>query len=106
MLVNRMVDLIPLVREFYYHPEMNGSFSVKSVLTTVAPELDYKALEEVQEGTAAQVAFMRLIFDDLPAPRRAELEHHLRVYCRQDTWAMVEVAHRLAHCPRPTRPVG
>jgi hypothetical protein len=104
MLVDRMVDLIPLVREFYYHPHMKGGFSVKSVLTTVAPELDYKALEEVQEGTAAQVAFMRLIFDDLHALRRAELEQHLRTYCRQDTWAMVEVAHRLAHRSRPNRP--
>jgi len=103
-IIARMVDLIPLVREFYYHPQMKGSFSVKRVLNTVAPDLDYQALEEVQEGTAAQVAYMRLLFDPLPAGRRAELEHHLRVYCRQDTWAMVEVAHRLAHRPRPTRP--
>lgn len=102
--IGRMVDLIPLVQDYYYHPLMRGSYSIKAVLPTIAPELDYTELEEVQEGTGAQVAYMRLLFDGLAEERKRELERRLRVYCRQDTWAMVEVAYFLAHRPRPTRP--
>jgi hypothetical protein len=32
---------------------MLGSWSIKAVIPTVAPELDYKALDEVQEGMGA-----------------------------------------------------
>jgi hypothetical protein len=32
---------------------MLGSWSIKAVIPTVAPELDYKALAEVQEGMGA-----------------------------------------------------
>lgn len=103
-LIGRMVDLIPLVQTYYYHPIMRGSYSIKAVLPTIAPELGYTELDEVQEGTGAQVAYMRLLFDDLADERKRELEGRLRVYCRQDTWAMVEVAHFLAHRPRPVRP--
>jgi len=58
-------------------------------------------LDEVKEGTAAQVAYL-LARDPTTSPeRRGELEKKLRIYCRQDTWAMVEVAHFLAGCQRP-----
>jgi len=40
----------------YYHPDQHGSYSIKAVLPTVAPELDYGELDEVQDGTAAQLA--------------------------------------------------
>jgi hypothetical protein len=103
--VTRLVDLLPIVQNNFYHPAMLGSFSIKSVLPAIAPDLDYGDLDEVQEGTAAQVAYLLATRDPrTPAARKAELEGKLRVYCRQDTWAMVEVAHFLAGHPRPQRP--
>ena len=39
-LIDRLVDLLPLVQESYYHPAMRGSFSIKAVLQTIAPEMD------------------------------------------------------------------
>ena len=35
-LIDRLIDLLPLVREHYYHPAMRGSFSIKKVLPTIA----------------------------------------------------------------------
>ena len=103
----RVVDLLPLVREHYYHPAMKGSFSIKKVLPVIAPELDYGALNEIQEGTGAQVAYLNAVFDaDTSAERLADLDEKLRKYCRQDTWAMVEIAHFLAQAGKPARPVG
>jgi hypothetical protein len=43
----RIVDLHPIVRGNYYHPAIRGSFSIKAVLPTIAPDLDYKHLDEV-----------------------------------------------------------
>jgi len=76
-------------------------------LPVVAPDLNYGELEEVQEGTAAQVAYLYAALDPATTPeRKADLDAKLRKYCRQDTWAMVEVAHLLAREGRPKRPVG
>jgi hypothetical protein len=35
------VDLLPITRAHYYHPVMHGSCSIKYVLPTIEPELDY-----------------------------------------------------------------
>jgi hypothetical protein len=105
--VNRLFDLHPIIENHFYHPKMAGSFSIKKVLPVVAPDLDYSDLDEVQEGTAAQVAYLYAALDPhTPAIRKADLEEKLRTYCRQDTWAMVEVAYFLAQSVRPVRPAG
>jgi Domain of unknown function(DUF2779) len=54
--IARIVDLLPIVKRNYYHPDMRGSWSLKAVLPTVAPDLDYGDLDEVQDGVLAQVA--------------------------------------------------
>jgi hypothetical protein len=105
--IDRLVDLLPLIKDHYYHPQMRGSYSIKKVLPVIAPELDYGELEEVQEGTAAQVAYIDAALDPLAtAKRKADLEQKLRNYCRQDTWAMVELAYFLARTGKPVRPQG
>ncbi len=103
--VRRLVDLLPIVREHFYHPAMRGSFSIKKVLPVVAPELSYAELEGVQEGTGAHVAYIDAALNaETSTTQKAPVEQQLRTYCRQDTWAMVEIAHFLAQTGRPVRP--
>ena len=105
--LNRVVDLLPLVKQHFYHPHMCGSFSMKKVLPAIAPDLDYGALDGVQEGTAAQIAYLEAALNEYtPEEDKARLEQELRRYCRQDTWALVEIAHFLAQRGRPSRPPG
>ena len=105
--ISRLFDLHPIVKQCFYHPDMRGSFSIKAVLPVIAPDLSYEALGEVQEGTGAQVAYLYATLDPTTsAGRKAELDASLRKYCRQDTWAMVEIAYFLARSGRPARPVG
>jgi hypothetical protein len=100
----RLVDLLPIVRANYYHPTMRGSFSIKAVLPTIAPDLDYDNLDEVTGGTAAQVAYLYAALDTQTTPeRKAELRDRLLIYCKQDTWAMVEIAYFLQRLVRPMR---
>ena len=91
----RIVDLLPLVREHYYHPDMRGSFSIKAVLPAKVPDLSYDALPGVKDGLAAQVAYQEAIQAEAAAERREQLRSELLQYCRLDTWAMVKLAQSL-----------
>ena len=94
-LAERLVDLLPLVRAGYYHPAMKGSWSIKAVLPTVAPELDYSGLGEVQDGIGAQGAYLKLIDPVTPPDRSAALAADLRRYCALDTLALQRLVDRL-----------
>ncbi|MDX9742023.1 MAG: DUF2779 domain-containing protein [Gammaproteobacteria bacterium] len=86
----RIVDLLPIARDHYYHPEMRGSWSIKAVLPTIAPQLSYSDLP-VADGGMAQEAFGEVLREDTSPERRTELREALLRYCERDTWAMVEV---------------
>ena len=89
-LCDRMVDLLRIIRESYYHPELHGSFSIKSVAPVLAPGLAYDDLE-VPEGMAAAAAYARLLTDDPLESERAATREALLAYCERDTLAMVRV---------------
>ena len=88
---DRVVDLLPIARQHYYHPSQQGSWSIKAVLPALCPELHYDALDGVQDGGAAQQAYLEAITPATSAPRKAELERQLLAYCSLDTWAMVRL---------------
>jgi hypothetical protein len=90
-IIERLFDLHPVVKEHYYHPDMLGSWSIKAVLPTINPDMDYKRLEGIREGTAASNGFLEAISSETDMVRKLELEEQLRRYCRFDTEAMVEI---------------
>ena len=90
-IIERLFDLHPLVKENYYHPAMLGSWSIKAVMPTINPAMDYAKLEGINEGTGASDGFIEAIQPDVSPARKAELDEQLRRYCRFDTEAMVEV---------------
>ena len=94
-IMDRIVDLRPLTERSYYHPQMMGSWSIKAVIPTIAPELDYGGLGEVQDGTQAQVAYLEAIHPQTAPERRQAIERDLMTYCKHDTLAMVRLAHFL-----------
>lgn len=87
----RVVDLLPIARERYYHPSQQGSWSIKKVLPAVVPELRYDALDGVQDGGMAMEAFLEAIHPDTPAVRKTQIEQQLLAYCKLDTYAMVRL---------------
>ena len=58
---DRLFDLYPVVKVNYYHPRMLGSWSIKAVLPTIVPAMDYAALDGIKEGTAAANGFLEAI---------------------------------------------
>ncbi len=95
ILIDRMVDLLPVVKAHYYHPSQKGSWSIKAVLPALVPELSYEQLDDVRNGGAAQLAFLELLAADTASDRKAQLTHRLREYCTLDTLAMVRVREAL-----------
>ena len=88
---DRIVDLLPVARQHYYHPSQQGSWSIKAVLPALCPDLRYDNLDGVQDGGAAQQAYLEAIAPATSAARKAELERQLLAYCHLDTWAMVRL---------------
>ena len=95
-LTDRLVDLLPIVRRTYYHPDMYGSWSIKNVLPTVAPHLDYESLGDVQDGNAAGTAYLQIINPETDAAERQRLTRELLAYCEHDTLGMVELVKYLS----------
>ena len=91
----RLFDLLPLTKKYYCHHEMRGSWSIKSVLPTVAPELDYGDLE-VQGGQAAQQKYLELITPGISENELKQGRTSLLEYCKRDTLAMVKLSQFLA----------
>jgi hypothetical protein len=87
--VERLVDLWPITRAAYYHRDMRGSWSIKNVIPTIAAELGYEHLDEVQEGDGAQRAFLELRSANVTPEREQALRAALLKYCRHDTWVLV-----------------
>lgn len=98
-IIDRLEDLLIVTRACYYHPQMRGSWSIKSVLPTVAADLSYEALGEVSDGTAAAEAYVEAIDGATSSQRKEELRIQLLEYCRFDTFALVRLARFLAQAP-------
>lgn len=65
------------------------------MLSSIAPELDYGALE-VKHAREAQAAWFEAANPACDPLRREALKEELRAYCARETWAMAAVARALA----------
>lgn len=93
-IADRFVDLLPVTQAHYYHRDQRGSWSIKKVLPTIAPDLDYADLE-VGDGAAAQLAWLEAAAPQCTDERRDQIAASLEAYCERDTWAMVVLLRRM-----------
>lgn len=87
---SRLVDLLPIVRSCVYHPAFKGSYSIKSVLPVLVPDLSYEDLD-IGGGDTAITRFARLVRREIPADKVADTRRSLLAYCQRDTEAMVRL---------------
>ena len=89
----RLFDLLPVVRNSWYHPEFRGSFSIKSVLPVLVPGMDYGDLA-VPDGQTASARYVQALRSADRRERRRTFAD-LRAYCERDTLAMVRLRQAL-----------
>lgn len=104
-IAERFVDLLPVAQAHYYHHDQRGSWSIKKVLPTMAPDLDYSDLE-VGDGAAAQLAWLEAKSAQCTTERRAQIAASLEAYCERDTWAMVVLLRRMAGAAKVGSPAN
>jgi hypothetical protein len=94
-LADRLGNLLPLVRNHVYHPDLGGSFSLKSVLPAMVPELRYATLA-IGDGKTASLELERLVFQkaELTPEAKAQLRSDLLRYNYQDTSGLVKLSSR------------
>jgi hypothetical protein len=90
----RVVDLLDPFKSFgYYHPDQEGSASMKAVL----PVLTGRGYEHlaIQEGGTASLEFVRVTFGQVPDEERQRVRRQLEEYCGQDTEGMIWIVDAL-----------
>jgi len=90
-IIDRLVDLRPIAKQHYYHPAQEGSWSLKSVLPAVAPDLDHAKLDGVKNGGMAIEAYREAIHPATGPERRDAIRNELLAYCKLDTFALVRL---------------
>ena len=90
----RLLDLLPVVRSGFYHPEFRGSFSIKNVIAVLVPGAGYHDLAIADGRTAAARYLLALGCGD-PQERNQTFED-LRAYCARDTLALARLHEVLA----------
>lgn len=87
----RMVDLlVPFSTRHLYHPEMEGSASLKRVLPAFIPDLTYEGLA-ISNGEIASITYSRWIRGLVPEEEKKQIFEDLREYCKLDTLAEVRL---------------
>jgi hypothetical protein len=95
-IIERVVDLLPIVRAYVYHPAFGGSFSLKKVAPALISGLRYEDME-IAEGGEASRALEALLLrpETFTPPERARIREALLAYCKHDTLATMGVLQRL-----------
>ena len=89
----RMIDLLQPFRDFaYYHPEQDGSCSLKKVL----PALTGKSYDDmaIGDGGTASAEYYRITFTE-DNKDRDKVRKDLEEYCGLDTMGMVDIVNKL-----------
>ena len=87
--------MAPFASKSYYHPKMQGSYSIKYVLPALVPEFEsaYKDLNLINHGGEAMQAYAAMA--SMNETQRDVYKKALLAYCRLDTLAMVKVLEKL-----------
>jgi len=93
-IILRIKDLmIPFKNRFFYHPQLNGSNSLKAIVPVLTPELNYSDLE-ISDGTSAMSAYEELLHEH-DNEKISRIRIALLEYCKRDTLSLVRILQKL-----------
>lgn len=87
-IAKRLEDPLPIFREFVYHPDFKGSYSIKKVAPALlGPQASYENML-VSDGTEAIMAFRKINSTHCLPEDKEKLYKALLDYCEKDTEVM------------------
>jgi hypothetical protein len=90
----RLWDLLPIIRDHVYDPAFCGSYSLKSVLPALVPEMTYEGME-VADGKAAGMVWESLVHGCFGEAESQRKRKALLDYCGQDTLGILRLVETL-----------
>ncbi|MBN2286040.1 MAG: DUF2779 domain-containing protein [Tissierellales bacterium] len=93
-IIDRIVDLHDIVRNYYYHPQFHGSTSIKVTLPVMVPEMSYEGMS-IADGSSAMAVFAYMVKGKYVDDEIVQLRRDLLQYCSLDTLAMVKLHEKL-----------
>jgi hypothetical protein len=87
---DRLWDLLPVMRAHTYDLAFRGSYSLKSVLPALVPDMSYDGMP-VAEGNLAGLTWEKMVRAKAGSDERRKYRDDLLAYCKQDTLAMVRL---------------
>lgn len=94
-ILDRLLDLHPVIKNHIYHPGFSGSFSLKKVLPALVPAVSYDGLD-IADGDSAITMFARMARGEIIGEEAVRTKRSLLEYCKLDTLAMVKLHDVLA----------
>lgn len=90
-IIERLVDLLPIVRAYVKHPGFGGRFGLKHVAPVLVPGLRYDELEVADGGAASRALEAMLLGPSVSEEETRKTRAALLAYCGQDTKATMGV---------------
>ena len=88
-IINRVIDLKVFINDNYYHPDFQGSYSLKKVLPALLPKEKKYNEGEVSDGEQAQESFYNLLFVEKNLENKKIITQNLLDYCKKDTESLL-----------------
>lgn len=93
-IIFRIKDLmVPFQDRYFYHPQLNGSYSLKTIVPILIPELNYNDLE-ISDRESAMSSYEHLI-RERDHEKIIQTRHALLKYCERDTLSLVRIMQKL-----------
>ena len=89
--LSRIVDTLPLAREYYYNPKMMGQYGIKKIIKSIPSDVSYEKEGDIAGGMGAQLSWFKCTE---PNASIAEIEKQRTLlinYCANDTFAMYDL---------------
>lgn len=88
---NQMYDLKDIFsKQYYVHPDFQGSASIKKVLPALVPNLKYSDLV-IHEGGQASEQWWFMVGPNTSKEELEDISKNLKIYCGLDTYAMYAI---------------
>ena len=79
-----------VIRAEFYHPAFAGSYSIKSTLPALVPDLSYQS-QAIGDGETASMKFAKMALGQYSSEETDQIREALLEYCKLDTLAMVKL---------------
>ena len=76
-IATRIMNLHPIARGYFNHPNQQSSWGIKSVLPAACSDLSYQSLEGIEDGRTAQKVFLEVLSPETSTNRKGKLRSQL-----------------------------